>query len=189
MRDYIPGDDAGKILWLENFRSWLTAYGATHGFTPAEISAFVTASGAASFAVTNNQTSQALARSTTAAKNTAIAAAIALARDDAQRIQTYPTTTDAERAAAGHDVAYDERNSTPSRKAAKDPCVHGSWRLCAFASWRSSPVCPKSSTPSPTPWRPRTPTAPATSARTSSSAPSATPWSAPSACKEVTSLV
>ena len=101
MADYIPRDDAGKILWLENFRTWLTAYGGTHGFAPAEISAFVTAVGNASFAVTNNQTSQAIARSTTAAKNTAIAAAIALARDDAQRIQTYPTTTDAERAAAG----------------------------------------------------------------------------------------
>ena len=116
MADYIPKDDAGRILWLDNFRTWLTAYGATHGFTPAEIAAFVTASGAASFAVTNNQTAQALARSTTAAKNTAIAAAIALARDDAQRIQTYPTTTDAERAAAGITVPDTTGTATPGEK-------------------------------------------------------------------------
>ena len=70
MADYIPGTDADKVLWLSNFTSWLTAHGAAHGFTPPDITAMATALNAASFALGNHETQQAIARSTTAAKNT-----------------------------------------------------------------------------------------------------------------------
>jgi|GEM_PF-1875030 len=105
MPDYIPRDDPSKILWLTNFSAWLTANGAGHGFTPAEITAFSTAAGDASTAVTNNVTAQAAAKSATAAKNTALGAAIDLARADAQRLQNDPNMTDEERADAGLTIA------------------------------------------------------------------------------------
>jgi len=41
MADYIPKDDPGRVLWLHNFSTWLTANGAAHGFTPAEVTASV----------------------------------------------------------------------------------------------------------------------------------------------------
>ena len=71
---------------------------------------------AATTAFTDNETAQAAAKAATAAKNDALGAAIALARDDAQRIQTYPTTTDADRAAAGLTVPDSTPTSTPADK-------------------------------------------------------------------------
>jgi hypothetical protein len=113
MSDYIPKNDADKVLWLANFSTWLTANGAAHGFTPADITAMATSKNAAQFALSNHETQQAIARSTTAAKNTAIGAAIALARDDAQRLQHDPAMTDADRAAAGLTVPDAEKTGTP----------------------------------------------------------------------------
>lgn len=101
MSDYIPSDEAGKILWLTNFAAWLSAHGAGHGFSPAEIFDLNGRVSGATSAVANNVTQQAAARAATAAKNAAITSAIDLARDDAQRLQTAPGMTDAERAAAG----------------------------------------------------------------------------------------
>ena len=110
MRDYIPKDDAGKVLWLNSFSLWLTTNGAAHGFTPAEMTAMATAAGNAAFTLGNNATEQ------------AIAAAIALARDDAQRLQTWPTTTDAERAAAGITIA----DTTPTARGGI-PTTEATW--------------------------------------------------------------
>jgi hypothetical protein len=113
MSGYIPKSEAEQILWLTNAATWLTAHGATHGFTAPEITAFSTAVGDASTAVTNNVTAQAAAKASTAAKNTALGAAIALARDNAQRLQNDPTMTDEERAAAGLTVRDPTKTPTP----------------------------------------------------------------------------
>jgi len=114
MSDYIPKDEPSKLLWLENAATWLTANGGSHGFTPAEIAAFSTVVGDASTSMTNNVTAQLAAKAATAAKNTAFAAAIALARDNAQRLQNDPTMTDEERAAAGLTVRDPTKTATPA---------------------------------------------------------------------------
>ena len=101
MPDYIPTNEAEKIQWLTNFAAWLTVNGAAHGFTPAEIAAFNAAVADASTAVTDNVTAQAAAKAATANKNTALAAAVEMARDDAQRVQDDPNTTNGDRGGAG----------------------------------------------------------------------------------------
>lgn len=114
MPDYIPTNEAEKIMWLANFATWLTANGATHGFTPAEIAAFNAAVADASTAVTDNVTAQAAAKAATAIKNTALAAAIEIARDDAQRLQNDPNTTNGDRGAAGITIPDTIPTPTPA---------------------------------------------------------------------------
>jgi len=116
MSSYIPKSEAEQILWLENAATWLTLNGAAHGFTPAEITTFSTVVGGASTSMTNNVTAQLAAKAATAAKNTAFGAAIALARDNAQRLQNDPAMTDEERAAAGLTI----RDTTPTPTGADD---------------------------------------------------------------------
>ncbi len=101
MPDFIPRDDANKLLWLANFNLWLGANGLTHGFTAGEITAFDNAYSDASAAVVGNTSAQAAARATTVDKNAKLGAAVSLARADVQRLQNHPATTDADRAAAG----------------------------------------------------------------------------------------
>ena len=114
MSSYIPKSEAEQILWLLNAATWLTANGAAHGFTPAEITAFSTVVGGASMSLTNNVTAQAAAKAATAAKNTALGTAIAQARDNAQRLQNNPNMTDEERAAAGLTIRDETPTSTPA---------------------------------------------------------------------------
>lgn len=114
MSDYIPGDDPSKITWLTNFTNWLSTHGLTHGFTATEITAMGTASATATTAVGVNATAQASARAATVAKNAALGDAVALARADAQRLQNWPTTTDADRAAAGITVPDTGATGTPA---------------------------------------------------------------------------
>ena len=109
MADYIPKDEPTKLLWLLNAATWLTANGAAHGFSPAEITAYSTVVGNTATSLTNNVTAQIAAKAATAAKNTAFATAIAMARDNAQRLQNDPNMTDEDRAAAGltiHDATH-----------------------------------------------------------------------------------
>ena len=113
MNDYIPKDEANRLIWLTNFSNWVNLNGLTHGFTAAEISALSNASAEAATAVGVNATAQANARAATIAKNTALGDAIALARADAQRLQSWPTTTDEDRAAAGITVPDSDSTSTP----------------------------------------------------------------------------
>ena len=114
MPDYIPTNESEKVLWLENFAAWLTANGATHGFSAAEITAISTVAADASTAFTDNVTAQATAKAATATKNTTLSAAVELARDDAQRLQKDPNTTDADRAAAGITIRDTTPTSTPA---------------------------------------------------------------------------
>ena len=100
-RDYIPRDDASRIKWMSNFATWLTIHGASYGFTSADIATFTTSVADAATAFSNNTTQQAAARAATATKNTAMAAAVELARSHGQRLQHLPNVTDEARAAAG----------------------------------------------------------------------------------------
>jgi hypothetical protein len=103
--DYIPRDEAGRILWLLHFAGWMTTYGAAHSFLPAEIAALNTDVGAAGTSVTNTVDKEADFRAAVVAKQNAIADAIHLAREDVRRLQADPTMTDTDRAAAGITVA------------------------------------------------------------------------------------
>ena len=109
MSGYIPTSEAEQILWLLNSATWLTANGAAHGFSPAEITAYSTVVGNTATSLTNNVTAQIAAKAATAAKNTAFATAIAMARDNAQRLQNDPNMTDEDRAAAGLTIADESR--------------------------------------------------------------------------------
>ena len=110
MADYIPRSDEEKAIWLNQFSNWLLANGATHGFTVDEVNAMRAAATVAMDALTDMETARAAARAATAAKNDAMGAAVALAREDAQRLQSWPTTTDADRADAGITIP----DSTPT---------------------------------------------------------------------------
>ena len=112
MPDYIPRGEASRILWLSNLAAWLNAHGATHGFTPAEISAFNTAATAAKTALSDNVALKAAARAGTTTKKAAIAAALEMARDNVRRIQSAPNTTDGDRGAAG--ITIPDTNPTPT---------------------------------------------------------------------------
>ena len=101
MADYIPRSDEEKAIWLNQFSNWLLANGASHGFSVAEMDAMRAAATVAMDALTDMETARAAARAATAAKNTAMGAAVALARENAQRLQNWPTVTDADRADAG----------------------------------------------------------------------------------------
>jgi len=101
MADYIPGDEAGKINWLGIFAPWIGANGATHGFSPAEITDFLATAAQAPLEVDNYLIAQAALRAALTTKHTAINAAIERSRDFAQRLQNDPNTTDADRSAAG----------------------------------------------------------------------------------------
>ena len=111
MADYIPGDEGGKIHWLGIFAPWIGANGATHGFLPAEITAFVATAAQAPVEVDNYLNAQAAVRTALATKHTAINTAIEQARDFAQRLQNDPNTTDADRAAAG--ITIRDTTGTP----------------------------------------------------------------------------
>jgi len=106
--DYIPSKEPAKILWMWNLMVWLVSDGAAnalaHGFAAKEACTFYFAVFQAKLAADNNVSKQAAARAATAAKNTALATAIAMARDNAQRLQNDPTMTNADRAAAGLSV-------------------------------------------------------------------------------------
>ena len=112
MPDYIPSTDIDKVMWLNQFSNWLLANGATHGFTVPEVDAMRDAATVASEAYTDLETARAAARAATATKNDALGAAIAMARADAQRLQNWPTTTDADRAAAG--ISIDDGQPSPA---------------------------------------------------------------------------
>jgi hypothetical protein len=103
--DYIPNKEPEKILWLWNLMRWLLIGGAAnafaHGFTLDEACKFYTTVFQAKLAADNNVTKQAAARAATVAKNKALAKAIGMARDYAQRLQNDPSMTNADRAAAG----------------------------------------------------------------------------------------
>ena len=104
MSDYIPTTDPEKILWMLEFAAWLVANGAAHGFTPAEIAAFQAEVSVAQDALNAHIAAQDAARAATVNKNDTIGAAVATARDYAQKLQHDLSMTDAERAAAGISV-------------------------------------------------------------------------------------
>ena len=112
MPDYIPSNEPAKILWLYNFSIWIGINGLTHGFTATEVCAMCTTYIQAKLAADNSVTKQAIARAATANKNTALAAAIEMARDNAQRLQNNPNTTDGDRAAAG--IIIHDTTRTPA---------------------------------------------------------------------------
>ncbi|HUW60112.1 MAG TPA: hypothetical protein VMZ06_03820 [Candidatus Bathyarchaeia archaeon] len=116
MADYIPRDEAGRIEWLQHFAAWMTAYGAAHGFTPAEITTLNTDVGDADTAVTDTVDKEAIFRAAVVAKQGAIGDAIHLAREDVHRLQADPTMTDAERAAAG--ITVPDLTPTPASASA-----------------------------------------------------------------------
>jgi len=112
MSGYIPNTDEGKIVWLTQFTNWLTANGGTYGFNTGEINAMQTATSTATTSFTAHETAKAAARAATADKNHDIGAAISLARQDAQRLQTNPNMTDAARAEAGLTIPDDIKTAT-----------------------------------------------------------------------------
>jgi len=112
MPDYIPRDEARRVQWMANLAAWLNAHGTTHGFTPAEISAFSAAATAAQTALSDNVALKAAARAGTTTKKAAIAAALEMARDNVRRIQSNPNTTDGDRGAAG--ITIPDTNPTPT---------------------------------------------------------------------------
>jgi len=101
MASYIPTTEAERILWLGNFGTWVVANGTGHGLTNQEVTALTAAIAAADAAVTDNVTAQDAAKASTAHKNDLLGAALAMARDLAQRIQLDPNTTDEDRGNAG----------------------------------------------------------------------------------------
>jgi hypothetical protein len=105
MPDYIPPDDAGKLLWVNNFTTWLQANGLTHGFTPGEIGAMNTANSEFTTGMSGNTIAQNAAQASTANKNTKRNTAIDLARNYGGRLQVHPNTSDADRANAGLTIA------------------------------------------------------------------------------------
>jgi hypothetical protein len=116
MPDYIPRDEPTKIQWLANFTTWVNANGATHGLSPTEVNDLLVTAGTANTAFGDNVTAQAAAKAATAAKNTALGAYIAMARDYAQRLQNNPNMSNQDRAAAGLTVP----DSKPTKSAADD---------------------------------------------------------------------
>lgn len=113
MADYIPREEMARLAWLNRFAAWMTAHGAAHGFSPAEVAGIVTAVTDATTAMTDHETAQAAARAATAAKNSALVVATERVRKGAQRLQTDPNTTDGDRAEAGITVRDKTRTSTP----------------------------------------------------------------------------
>ncbi len=101
MNDYIPRSAEERIQWLNRFSTWLLANGATHGFDVNEVNAMRDAATAALDAYTELVSARAAARAATATKNITLGAAVTLARENARRLQSWPTTTDADRADAG----------------------------------------------------------------------------------------
>ena len=113
MPDYIPGREAQKMNWLREFVTWVAENGATHGFSPAEITALTTAHDQAETAVHECYEQKTAYRAAVAAKHSAITSAINLARSGAMRLQSYPATTDGSRAAAGLTVRDTNRTPAP----------------------------------------------------------------------------
>jgi len=105
MPDYIPSKEPAKVAWLRNFSQWLVADNCAnalaHGLTWEEACWFYTGVLQTTLALLNAREKQAAARGATAHKNDALGAALAFARDLAQRIQLDPNTTDQDRGNAG----------------------------------------------------------------------------------------
>ena len=110
MHDYIPREDASKIPWLFNLARWLIANGTTHGFTPTEISSFF-------FTVSR-------ASADVRAADTVLATAIAMARDNAQRLQNDPNTTNADRVEAGITIQDTTKSATSANEDMTNPRRH-----------------------------------------------------------------
>jgi len=100
-RDYIPASEAEMIAWLKRFATWFTTNGASHGFTPAEVTEVVTLIGDADTAAGDCDIKEAAYRAGVQTKRNALAGALALTRADVKRLQAAPTMTDADRADAG----------------------------------------------------------------------------------------
>ena len=105
MADYIPSNEAAKLLWLWNLAMWLwrdnAVNGLLHGFSIHEVNMFRFTVVQAKQAANTTVDKEAAARAAVRAKKDAIAKAVGTARDMARRLQADPNTTDAERAAAG----------------------------------------------------------------------------------------
>ena len=126
MADYIPSSDEDKIVWLTQFTNWLVAHGGTYGFNTGDLTAMQDATNTATTSFTAHETAQATARAATAQKNNDIGAAIALARQDAQRLQTNPAMDDFARGEAGLTIPDDIKTAS-SEDAIKEitpPMIH-----------------------------------------------------------------
>jgi len=98
--DYIPSDDKGRLGWLANLDAYLVAHGLARGFSAGEIAAFTAQNGIFSGDFVASETAKAAARAAVQTKNTSLRATIKLARSYVMRLQAFPATTDADRAAA-----------------------------------------------------------------------------------------
>lgn len=120
MSDYIPSKEPAKVLWLWNFATWLIeddfANAQAHGLTKEEACGFYMMVSQTTMALLSAREARGAARGTAAAKNDALGAALALARDFAQRIQLNPNTTDQDRGEAGLTI----RDDKPTKSTADD---------------------------------------------------------------------
>ena len=111
-KDYIPSNDDLFNHWLTAFNAWVIAHGATHGLTPQQTGDLSTAVDAWSDKWTDFNNAKTAFRAMTQDKDSARAAAEALARAAAAIIQKNPATTDGDREAAG--ITVPKGTHTPS---------------------------------------------------------------------------
>ena len=105
MADYIPSNEAAKLLWLWNLAMWLwrdnALNGLLYGFSFHEVNIFRFAVVQAKHAAASAAEKEVAYRAGVVAKREAVGAAIARSRDFVRRLQAQPAMTDAVRAEAG----------------------------------------------------------------------------------------
>lgn len=108
---YIPSTDSGFLAWSENFDTLITATPTAYGLTAPQAAAYAAlhATYAAAYAAATNPITRTPV--TIAAKDTAKAAAIAMARELAQIVKADPDTTDEQLTELG--ITVDKFPPTP----------------------------------------------------------------------------
>ena len=143
MGDYIPSNEAGKMLWLFKFASWFGGNGMSHGFTPVEVCAVLSGFVQAKLAVDNTVDKEADVRAAIRAKKEGVAKAVGTARAMARRLQADPTMSDGDRAAAGITIPDATRTAmSPDDIRTMDPPSIGldfSKRLQVIIHWGPNP--------------------------------------------------
>ena len=99
--DYIPGSEAEIIEWLRRFSTWFSTHGASHGFTPQEVTDIVALIAAAEAACADCDIREAAYHAGVQTKRHGLAEALTAVRDAARRLQADPAMTDADRADSG----------------------------------------------------------------------------------------
>jgi hypothetical protein len=140
MADFIPKRDGDFDTWQKIFVAYIVSNASQWGFTPAEITALTGLQVKWDLAFTQCAIKQAEAESATQDKSLKYDSFVTTIRNMVKRIQTHPSTTDAQRSAMN--ITVKDTEPTPVGAPAEAPLIYVDFanRLQHVVHWGPNPM-------------------------------------------------